>query len=222
MIAELAGEEKCFRDLLLRPEKESAEDERRGRSRKAEVRFGASGRYPKRSMAKQARGRGRYRSWYRKDGAWDSETRNRVPLRCRHNSEAKFGRARRQPERESISMSMSIPISISIQADNDRTDRPPPVHVHVLPTRTPTRTRRIIVNVNVYRFAVYVYVSGPNLRSSEKVNDEARSGSGSLSESVSKERGMGFGQEKPGTETELLRCRHNSEAKCGRARRQPE
>ncbi|HCF96326.1 MAG TPA: hypothetical protein DEW46_14810, partial [Verrucomicrobia bacterium] len=40
MIAELAGEEKCFRDLLLRPEKGSAEDERRGRSRKAEVRFG--------------------------------------------------------------------------------------------------------------------------------------------------------------------------------------
>ena len=36
-------------------------------------------------------------------------------------------------------------------------------------------------------------------RSSEKVNGEARSGSGSLSVSVSKGRVMGFGHEKPGT-----------------------
>ncbi len=44
------------------------------------------------------------------------------------------------------------------------------------------------------------------LRSSEKVNGEARSGSGSVSESVSNGCVMGFGHEKPGAATVLLRC----------------
>jgi hypothetical protein len=48
---------------------------------------------------------------------------------------------------------------------------------------------------------------------------EARSGSGSLSVSVSKGRVMGFGHEKPGTTTVLLRCRHNSAAKFERYKR---
>jgi len=42
-------------------------------------------------------------------------------------------------------------------------------------------------------------------RISEKVNGEARSGSGSLSVSVSKVRGMGFGHEKPARKSVLLR-----------------
>ncbi len=35
--------------------------------------------YPKGSMAKQDRGRGRYRSRYRTETCWDSDMRNRVP-----------------------------------------------------------------------------------------------------------------------------------------------
>ncbi len=43
-------------------------------------------------------------------------------------------------------------------------------------------------------------------RPSEKVHGEARSGSGSLSVSVSKGHVMGFGHAEPGTATVLLRC----------------
>ncbi len=46
----------------------------------------------------------------------------------------------------------------------------------------------------------------PSSRSSEKVHGEARSGSGSLSASVSKGCVMGFGHSEPGTATVLLRC----------------
>ncbi|MGI6302900.1 MAG: hypothetical protein ACOX52_17840 [Verrucomicrobiota bacterium] len=50
------------------------------------------------------------------------------------------------------------------------------------------------------------FQTGSSWRLSEKVHGEARSGSGSLSVSVSKGRVMGFGHAEPGTATVLLRC----------------
>jgi hypothetical protein len=70
---------------------------------------------PKKSMAKLDRGRGRGRYRYRRDAGWDSAIQNRILLRCRHNSAAKFERyirARSQPERESIPIPIPIPTPI--------------------------------------------------------------------------------------------------------------
>jgi len=70
---------------------------------------------PKRSMAKQDRGRGGYRSRYRRDAGWDSETRNRIAqLYCcgadktRQRGLSSARRAGCQPEQESIPIQTMI------------------------------------------------------------------------------------------------------------------
>jgi len=52
---------------------------------------------PKRSMAKHDRGRGRYRSRYRKNAGWDTDMRNRVLEPCCFDSDTTWQRSLNGP-----------------------------------------------------------------------------------------------------------------------------
>jgi hypothetical protein len=75
-------------------------------------------------------------------------------------------------------------------------------------SKTPPRPLREALRMGLGRagWKQLPFRTTSSLRPSEKVHGEARSGSGSLSVSVSKGRVMGFGHSEPGTPTVLLRC----------------
>jgi len=96
----------------------------------------------KRSMAKLDRGRGRYRSRYRRDAWWDSAVQNRVPQPYYCGADTTLGSevwAFHEGQERTRTGIDSDPDS-DPDWDNDRTDRQPLVHLHVLAASSCTCT----------------------------------------------------------------------------------